>query len=81
MYVYDHCIALSESMGMSSACKFSGILKMLCNVQPSVNNVGAISLDAVANAILPSDHSIAIISLIKKLLPVPPGASKSNIPP
>ena len=68
-------------MGMSIACKSSGILKVLCNVWPPVNNVGAMPLDAVANAILPSDHSLARIRLIRKVLPAPPGASKSNILP
>jgi len=53
-------------MGISIACKSSGILKVLCKVQPPVNNVAAIPLDAVANAILPSDHSLARIILIKK---------------
>ena len=42
-------------MGMSIAYKSKGILKVLCNVQPPVNNVAAMPLDAVANAILPSD--------------------------
>ena len=64
-------------MGMSIAYKSSGILKVLCNVGPPVNNVAAIPLDAVANAILPSDHSFAKIRLIKNVLPVPPGARSS----
>ena len=63
---------LMLQMGMSIACKSSGILKVLCKVQPPVNNVAAMSLDAVANAILPSDRSLARIRLIKKVLPVPP---------
>ena len=68
-------------IGMSIACKSSGILKVLCNVRPPVNNVAAMPLDAVASAILPSDYSLARIRLIKKVLPVPPGASKNNILP
>ena len=68
-------------MGMSIACKSSGILKVLCNLRPPVNNVAAMPLDAVANAILPSYRSFARIRLIEKVLPVPPGASKNNIPP
>ena len=58
---------LMLEIGMSIACRSSGILKMLCNVQPPVNNVAAIPLDAVANAILPSDHSLARMRLIKSL--------------
>ena len=57
---------------MSIAYKSSGILKVLCNVRPPVNNVAAILLNAVANAILPSDRSFANIRLIKKVLPVHP---------
>ena len=53
-------------MGMSIACKSSGILKVLCNVRPPVNSVAAMPLDAVASAILPSDRSFARIMLIKK---------------
>ena len=72
---------LMLQIGMSMAYKSRGILKVLCKVQPPVNNVAAIPLDAVANAILPSDRSFARIRLIKNVLPVPPGASKNNIPP
>ena len=68
-------------MGTSIAYKSTGILKVLCNMQPPVNNVAAIPLDAVANAILLSEQSFARIRLIKKVLPVPPGASKNNMPP
>ena len=68
-------------MGMSIACKSSGILKVLCNVRPPVNSIAAMPLDAVASAILPSDHSLARIRLIKKVLPVLLGAPKNNIPP
>ena len=50
----------------------SEILKVLRNVWPPVNNVAAVLLDAVANAILPSDRSLARIKLIEKILPVPP---------
>ena len=50
---------LMLQIGMSIACKSSGILKVLCKVQPLINNVAAMLLDAVANAILPSDHSLA----------------------
>ena len=67
-------------IGMSIACKSKGILKVLCNVRPPLNNVAAMPLDAMANAILPSDQSFARIILIKNVLPVPPGASKNNIP-
>ena len=67
--------------GISIACKSSGTLKVLCKVQPPVNNIAAIPLDAVANAILPSDRSLAKIKFIKKVLPVPPGASKNKMPP
>ena len=42
-------------MGMSIVYKSNGILKVLCNVRPPVKNVTAIPLDAVANAILPSE--------------------------
>ena len=69
------------SFTLAIACKSSGILKVLCNVRPPVNSVAAMPLDAVANAILPSDHSFARIRLIKKVLPVSPGASKNKIPP
>ena len=72
---------LMLQIGMSIACKSSGILKVLCNVRPPVNNEAAMLLDAIANAILPSDHSLARMRLIKKVLPVPSGASKNNIPP
>ena len=72
---------LMLQIGMAIACKSSGTLKVLCNVWPPVNKVAAIPLDAVANAILPSDHSLARMRLIKNVLPVPPGASKNNIPP
>ena len=68
-------------MGMFIACKSSGTLNVLCKVRPPVNSVAAMPLDAVANAILPSDQSFARIRLIKKVLPVPPGASKNNMPP
>ena len=71
---------LMLQIGMSIVCKSSGILKVLCNVQPPVSKVAAMPLDAVANAILPSDRSLARMRLIKKALPVPPGASKNNIP-
>ena len=54
--------------GISIACKSSG--KVLCKVQPPVKCVATIPLDAVANAILPSDPIFAIW-LIKKVLPVP----------
>ena len=54
-------------MGMSIAYKSKGILKVLCNVQPPVNNVAAIPQDAVANAILPSERSFARIRLIKNV--------------
>ena len=37
-------------IGISIAYKSSRILKALCNVQPPVNNVAAIPLNAVANA-------------------------------
>ena len=66
-------------IGMSIACKSNGILNMLCKVRPPVNNVAAIPLDAVANAILPSDQSFARIRLIRNVLPVPPEASKSTM--
>ena len=72
---------LQIGMPIAWHCKSSGILKVLCNVWPPVNKVAAMPLDAVANAILPSDHSLARMRLIKKVLPVPPGASKSNILP
>ena len=49
------------------------------HVQPSVNNIAVMPLDVVANAILPSDHSLARIRLIRA--PVPPVAFKNNIPP
>ena len=62
-------------IGMSMAYKSKVILKVLCKVCPPVNSVAAIPLDAVANAILPSDRSFARIRLIKNVLPVPPGAS------
>ena len=68
-------------IGMSIACKCGRSLKVLCNVRPPINNVAAIPLDAVANAILSSDHNLARMSLIKKILPVPHGASKNKIPP
>ena len=71
---------LMLQIGMSMAYKSKGILKVLCKVQPPVNNVAAIPLDAVANAIFPSDRSFASNKLIKNVLPVPPGASKNNIP-
>ena len=67
--------------GMSIAFKSSGILKVLCKVRPQVNSVAAIPLDAVANVILTSDLILARIRLIKKVLPVPPGASKNNTSP
>ena len=43
--------------GMSIAFKSSGILKVLCKVRSPrpIKSVAAIPLDAVANAILPSD--------------------------
>ena len=50
-------------MGTSIAYKSKGILNVLCNVWPPVNNVAAIPLDAVANAILPSDRSFAKIKM------------------
>ena len=50
-------------------------------MRPPVNNVAAMPLDAVANAILPSDRSFAKIRLIKKVLPVPPGTSKKTYHP
>ena len=58
---------LMLQMGMSIAYKSKGILKVLCKVRPPVNNVAAIPLDAVANAILPSDRSFAKIRLIKNV--------------
>ena len=48
---------------MSIAYKSSGILKVLCNVRPLVNNVGAIPLDAVANAMLPLKCSFAKLKM------------------
>ena len=51
---------------MSVACKCGGSLMVLCNVWPPVNNVAAIPLDVVANAILSSDHNLARMSLIKR---------------
>ena len=45
------------------AYKSKGILKVLCKVRPPVNNVAAIPLDAVANAILPSDWSFAKLKM------------------
>ena len=51
-------------MGTSIACKSSGTLNVLCKVRPPVNSVAAMPLDAVANAILPSDRSCARIRLI-----------------
>ena len=68
-------------MGMSIAYISSGTLNVLCKVWPPINNVAAIPLDAVANAILPSDRSLARMRLIKNVLPVPPGASKNKMPP
>ena len=44
---------LMLQIGMSMAYKSKGILKVLCKVWPPVNNVAAIPLDVVANAILP----------------------------
>ena len=55
--------------GMSIASKFKRILKVLCKVRPPVKSVAAIPLDAVANAILPSDLILARIRLIKKVPP------------
>ena len=52
-------------MGTSIAYKSKGILKVLCNVCPPVNNVVGFPLDVVANAILPSERSFARIRLIK----------------
>ena len=72
------------NMGMSIVCKSSGILKVQCNMRPPVSGIVAMPLDTVArqaSAILPSDHSLDRIRLIKEVLPVPPGASKNNIPP
>ena len=67
--------------GMSIAFKSSGILKVLYKVQPPVTrSVAAIPLDAVTNAILPSDLILARIRLNRKVLPVPPGTSKNSIP-
>ena len=66
---------------MSIACKSNGIFNVLYKVRPQVNNVVAIPLDALANAILPSDQSFARIRLIKKILLVPPRASKNTMPP
>ena len=45
-YIWEHPLHVRKS---------KGILNLLCNVRPPVNNVAAILLDAVANAILPSD--------------------------
>ena len=42
-------------MGTSIAYKSNGTVNMLCKVRPPVNSVAAMPLDAVANAILPSD--------------------------
>ena len=52
---------LMLQIGMSIAYKSKGILKVLCKVRPPVNNVAAIPLDAVTNAILPSDRSFVKI--------------------
>ena len=65
-------------MGVSIACKSSGILKVLFNVQPPVNSVAVMPLEAVVNATLPSDCYLARIRLIKKVIPVPPRALKNK---
>ena len=55
--------SLMLQIGMSMAYKSRGILKVLCKLWPPVNNVAAITLDAVANVILPSDRSFARIKI------------------
>ena len=82
------CITLQNTvpflilhMGMFIAYKSKGILKVLCNVQPPVNNVATILLDAMANAIFPSERSFVRITFIKSVLPVSPGASKNSMSP
>jgi len=67
--------------GRSVLCRSNGILKVLCKVRPPTNSVAATPLEAVARAIFLCDQSLAKIKLSrKKVLPVPPGASRNTIP-
>ena len=79
MYYPTKCSSfLILHMGVSIACKSSGILKVLCNVRPPVDSVAVMPLEAVVNATLPSDCCLARIRLIKKVFPVPPRALKNK---
>lgn len=49
-----------------------------CASLPPSSRVAAMPDDAIANAKFPSDRILAKISEIKKVFPVPPGASKKK---
>ena len=55
-----------------------GSLKRECAVRPPGNNKAAIPADATGSTTLPTDLSLAIIVLYKKVLPVPPAPYTKN---
>lgn len=68
-------------VGVSVVCKFNGNFSAECAVRPPSKSVAAIPDDAIASAILFRDRMVAKMIEMRKVLPVPPGASMKYNPP
>uniref|UniRef100_A0A8D9FB32 Uncharacterized protein n=1 Tax=Cacopsylla melanoneura TaxID=428564 RepID=A0A8D9FB32_9HEMI len=65
-------------VGLSEKPRFKGSLKAAWAVRPPSKRVAAIPDEATATAICLLDLIFARIRFIRKVFPVPPGASKKN---